>query len=144
MELGCGPGYLAKILYDEGYRNYCGIDFSEVCIEKAKEKVPDFGFVVDNLYNEEVQKEFSNYDILICLETLEHLENDIAVLEAIPSGKGVIFSVPNNAGIGHVRIFGGQKAVRLRYESLIDFEKIFSIYRGRRKIYFYLVYGIKK
>jgi len=143
-ELGCGPGYLAKILYDEGYTNYHGIDFSEVCIKLARERVPYLDFFVGNLYDRGIQNEFANYDVFISLETLEHLENDLAVLEAIPSGRKVIFSVPNNAAPGHIRIFGGQEEVRLRYESLIDFDKILSIYRGRRKIYFFLAYGTRK
>ena len=145
MELGCGPGFFAKTLFEKGYRNYCGVDFSPVCIEQAIERVSyPFKFVVGNLYDEEIQNTFVDYDIFICLETLEHLENDLTVLEAIPSGRKIILSVPNFLAQGHVRMFGGQEEVRLRYESLINFDEIMSIYRGRRKIYFFLAYGTRK
>ena len=45
------------------------------------------------------------YEIVICLETLEHLQDDLAVIEKIKPGAYVIFSVPNFDYESHVRHF---------------------------------------
>lgn len=140
-ELGCGPGFLASLLHEAGYLDYWGVDFSGECLKQAQEKVPSYVFVEGSLYDEDIQKDFELHDVFIILDTLEHLEKDLEVLDAIPLGKTIILSVPNNAEPDHVRIFGGHGEVRERYESLIEIEDIVSIYRGRRKIYFFLAYG---
>lgn len=120
LELGCGPGFFAKVLYDRGHRNYCGVDFSSVCIEQARERVPEFKFIVGNLLDKKVQAMFSDYNIFVLLEVLEHIVRDLDILKAIPVGKVIIFSVPSRGSTGtvHVRKFRRWQ-VRPRYGSLI-------------------------
>lgn len=144
LDLGCGTGNFAQVLHDEGYRDYLGIDFSEACIQQAKEKIPEFEFMVADLYDSETQKIFDKYDVFICIETLEHLEYDLVVIEAIPHGKQVVISVPNSSGRGHVRIFGGKGDLEKRYTGFINFKSISSIYRGRGKNYFFIGNGVRK
>lgn len=144
LDLGCGPGNFAEVLHDKGYKNYLGIDFSEVCVQQARERIPDFEFVVGDLYDGEVQEIFDRYDVFICIETLEHLERDLEVVEAIPHGKQVIISVPNSSGQGHVRIFGGKGDLERRYKDLVEFKSISSIYRGKGKKYFFVGNGVRK
>lgn len=144
LDLGCGPGNFAETLYNKGYRNYLGIDFSGVCVQQAREKIPDFEFVVGDLYDSEVQEMFERYDVFIFIETLEHLERDLKVIEAIPHGRQVIISVPNSSGQGHVRIFGGKGDLERRYKDLIEFKSISSIHRGKDKKYFFIGNGVRK
>jgi len=56
------------------------------------------------------------------LETLEHINNDLDVLNKIPSNAVIIGSVPNINAKGHVRTFGGIHDVFNRYESIIEFD----------------------
>jgi len=141
-ELGCGPGLFAEFLYKKGYKNYWGIDFSKKCIELAKKRVPSYQFEVGNLYDDNIQKRFLNYDVFISLETLEHLSNDLTVIKAIPKGKEIIFSVPNKNDPAHVRFFKSSKSVIQRYSLTINFIKSQTL-PGVGKKKFFLVHGIK-
>lgn len=143
-DLGCSTGSFAKTLYNKGYKNYVGIDFSATCIERARRRVPSFQFVVANLYDEGLQETFGQYDVFICLQIFEHLVRDLNIVKAIPSGKRIILSVPNTSGRGHVRVFGGLGEVERRYSSLINFKAISSVYRGRGKVYFFVGHGVRK
>jgi len=146
-ELGCGPGLFAEFLYKKGYKNYWGIDFSERCIELAKKRVPSYQFEAGNLYDDNIQERFLNYDVFISLETLEHLTNDLSIIKAIPKGKEIIFSVPNRNDIAHVRFFKSSKSVRQRYGLTINFIKSQTLFGHRSSSgsvkKFFLVYGIK-
>lgn len=42
VDIGCGTGRFAKLLYDKGYRKYLGIDFSKGMLEEAKRYNPSF------------------------------------------------------------------------------------------------------
>ena len=141
-ELGCGPGLFAEFLYRKGYRNYWGVDFSESCVEWAIKRVPSYQFEVGNLYDENIQKRFLDYDVFICLETFEHMTNDLAVINAIPSGTEIVFSVPNRDDEAHVRYFMGPQSVANRYSPIIDF--IFGqTVPGINGKKFFLVHGEK-
>jgi len=141
-ELGCGPGLFAEFLYRKGYRNYWGVDFSESCVEWAIKRVPSYQFEVGNLYDENIQKRFLDYDVFICLETFEHMTNDLAVINAIPKGKEIIFSVPNRDDIAHVRWFQNRQSVIQRYSPIINFIKGQTVpgINGKK---FFLVHGEK-
>jgi len=142
-ELGCGPGLFAEFLYKKGYGNYWGVDFSNKCVELAKERVPSYKFKVGNLYDKNIQKEFVNYDVFIIIETLEHITNDLSIIKAIPKGRKIILSVPNRNDPAHVRYFKSIKQVRDRYKSSIKFVKELIIPGvGSKK--FFLMYGIKR
>ena len=141
-DLGCGDGLFAEFLYKKGYKNYWGIDFSKKRIEVAKKRVPSYQFEVGDLYDKNIQKRFLNYDVFVSLETLEHLSNDLAVINAIPKGKEIIFSVPNKDDIAHVRFFESSKSVRQRYSLTVNFIKSQTI-PGVGDKEFFLVQGIK-
>lgn len=143
-DLGCGHGFFAKILYERGYRRYWGVDFSSVRIENARIAVPQFDFIVGNLYDDSIQKRFVDYDVFVLLETLEHLKKDIEVLEAIPKHKKIILSVPSVGGIGHVRRFKTSQLILLRYNALIDFTMIWSLSKGSTNKKFWLCHGTRR
>jgi ubiquinone/menaquinone biosynthesis C-methylase UbiE len=70
LELGCGTGRLAKLLYDNGYKNYKGVDFSRVAIENARKHAKDCKFSVSNIMADHILELFKGIDIFIILETL--------------------------------------------------------------------------
>jgi len=122
IDLGCGVGYFASLVYKKGYKNYIGIDFSEDMIKHSKKRVPNYEYILINLSDEKLKEIIKNYKLFIMLETLEHINNDLDVLNKIPSNAVIIGSVPNINAKGHVRTFGGIHDVFNRYESIIEFD----------------------
>jgi SAM-dependent methyltransferase len=125
LEVGCGPGQLAKYLQDEKYLNYQGFDFSSQAIEMAERMVPEFNFFrADAL---EAASYPDNYDIVICLEVLEHLKADKTVIRNIREGKEIIFSIPRFDDPSHVRWFLSEYQIKKRYYTLIDIKAIIRV-----------------
>ncbi len=128
LELGCGTGQFAHMLKDRGFTNYVGIDFSEEAINQASKRVPDYDFRCENIYDYEVAEDF---DVVVALEVLEHIQGDLKVLRKMPQGKRFVFSVPNFNTSKHVRHFGKAEGVEKRYSGCCDIEKLDRI-PGRR------------
>lgn len=141
-DLGCGPGRFAEFLYKKGFKNYWGVDFAEVCINIAKELVPEFRFITGSLYDKKIQAEFEKYNVFISLQVFEHLKKDCDVIAAIPKESCIIFSVPTAGGRGHIRRYITERSVIKRYKSLIKFKDIRKI--QRHKGCFWLACGIKR
>jgi 2-polyprenyl-3-methyl-5-hydroxy-6-metoxy-1,4-benzoquinol methylase len=86
-----------------------------------------------------------NYDLVLILEVLEHLNNDVEILTKIKSKSKVIFSVPNFDSESHVRFFLSKEEIYYRYQEYIKIETMKSYYisdNTDKKIY--IVYGFKK
>ncbi|KKN42137.1 hypothetical protein LCGC14_0716410 [marine sediment metagenome] len=120
LEIGCGTGQFAEMLFTHlDYHSYIGIDFSKVAIQKAIERNGQRFFLHD------ARKSFdSNYNTVICLETLEHIDNDIIVLKNLKSGTKFIGSVPIGNDPAHVRVFLTPESIIERYGTLLDIEEI--------------------
>lgn len=120
-ELGCGPGQLAKMLYDSGVRSYEGFDFSPVAIQMAREQaIPGYEFHVTDL----TYYKFTEDDnFFIAMEILEHTR-DYRIIDNIGLGKTIIFSVPDFNDPGHVRYFHSINAVVDRYKHCLLFDYI--------------------
>lgn len=132
IELGCGVGQFCEMLH--GAYPYLGMDFSERAIEFAQTK--KIGrFMVRDI---ETQSIGGAYEVVICLETLEHLQDDIAVLAKIKSGTHVICSVPDFDYESHVRFFRKSDDVVTRYEGEITIEKIIKLQ------HWFIFKGVKK
>lgn len=120
-DLGCGTGRFAQLLYQNGCRNYWGVDFSEVRIEEARRTVPEFEFTVGGLLDPDVRERLRDFRTFVLLEVLEHLSQDREILESLPRGSTVVFSVPNFDSSAHVRHYPSVKAVHDLYADLLDF-----------------------
>jgi len=109
-EIGCGPGQLAGCLNQHLPKiAYAGIDFSPKAIEIARRKnagkIPAEAFAVADMRDGEVFDR--DFDTVIATEVFEHIDDDQGFIRRIPSGKLVIFSVPNFDDPAHVRYFSG-------------------------------------
>ncbi len=124
LEVGCGTGQLAEYLFDEGYKNYVGFDFSKKAIEIAQKKT-NFNFFVGNALDPSSFK--IDYDFIICTEVLEHIKEDFKVIENIKIGTNIIFSVPNFDEVSHVRWFLSERQIKKRYYRLINIKNITRI-----------------
>jgi len=123
LDLGCGNGWFAQLALLEGKDYRLGIDFSPVAIDWAKQRNPGHAelFVCDDIFN----PKYTNlgYDIVIILETLEHIDKDLELLSMIPGGGRVIFSVPAFSLNSHVRFFVTLEEVIARYGTLLSIQR---------------------
>lgn len=127
LEIACGVGQFANMLFDAGFTNYQGFDFAAEGIKIAKERNPlhqEKFFVADAFEAPEVAEQ---HDLVICFEMLEHINKDLELLRRIPSGTKVLLSVPNFDDPYHVRYFTSEKEVYERYKEVIN---IFDIGRS--------------
>jgi len=123
IDLGCGAGNMAEILYDNGYKNYIGIDISESMLKTAKKYVPHCAekFILKDLIDETTWELYKDKNVFISTEVLEHIRKDVLVLRSIPSGKLVIISVPNFSHPNHVRFFTSKRKIIDRYGFVLNF-----------------------
>jgi ubiquinone/menaquinone biosynthesis C-methylase UbiE len=123
LDIGCGPGQFAHMLFDNKVYNYTGIDFSGEAISRAR------------VLNPEQKEKFLRADALECpllennkfthyvfLEILEHIYDDLKLIERVPMEKNIVLSVPNFDTEGHVRYFDTMREVRERYCGYIEIE----------------------
>ena len=120
LDIGCGPGQFARLLYDNGITSYMGIDCSPAAIELAHKNVPQWQekfFITDILKMDTLPGDF---DFIVLFEVLEHIEFDLNLIRLIPHGTSILFSVPSFESASHVRRFKTSRKVRKRYQPLID------------------------
>lgn len=143
IEIGCGPGQFANLLFDNGITNYKGIDFSSEAINLAKitnEKYNEL-FCLDNAYTSKIY--YEDYNIAILFEVLEHVSNDIDLIKKIRKNTDILFSVPNFYSESHIRWFNNEKEIINRYKDLLNIKQIitFNISTINK---LYLVFSEKK
>ena len=118
LEIGCGTGQLAHLLWDEGYKDYRGFDFSPEAIRIAKDTCEQTFLVSDarkpNTYA-------CDYDLVLAVDMLEHVEDDFGIIGHIKKGTPVIFTLPTFDDQAHVRWFRHPEEIYERYGSRIGF-----------------------
>jgi 2-polyprenyl-3-methyl-5-hydroxy-6-metoxy-1,4-benzoquinol methylase len=119
MEIACGAGIFAAVLFDRDIRQYIGFDFSAEQIRQASMRYSGIKFVCTDVFNTDLFDK-TDYDAVVCLEFLEHIERDIDVIRRIRPGARFFGSVPNFPYVSHVRHFIDCQEVASRYASLFD------------------------
>ena len=85
LDYGCGPGYLAKHLIEEGAKSVTGIDVSDAEIERARERVQEEGvadkcrFLVEDAHHMSFPDD--SFDVIVGDSILHHLELRRALVE---------------------------------------------------------------
>lgn len=128
-EIGCGVGQFAHYLNDKGFSRYTGIDVVPEAITEAKKRVPHMNFIEADAFDFQCE-----YDTVVILEVLEHIENDLELLKTLKPCK-IVLSVPNFICDGHVRCFNRIEDVLRRYHIVESVSTYF--FSGR----WYLVEG---
>lgn len=107
LEIGCGEGRLLERLAEKGAR-VVGIDVSESGVQKAQAKGLDCRLA--DLSREPLPWTDASLDLVVCLETIEHLENPyhcmMEIKRALHPGGRLLISIPNPA-IGHPFCYPG-------------------------------------
>lgn len=124
LEIGCGPGQFAHYLYDEGFRDYRGFDFSPEAVRRAGEVCPQ-SFQVGDAMDEDSYT--ADYNVAVALEVLEHVSDDLGLLRHLREGTVLIFSLPTFDDEAHVRFFRTPQDIAQRYGSLVNIRQIVPI-----------------
>lgn len=124
LEIGCGAGQFANMLFDNGFTNYIGFDYAAEGVALAKQNNPERAgqFVVGDAFQTELMEK--DYGLVICFEVLEHVQNDLTLLQRIRPGTRMLLSVPNFNDPYHVRYFKSEDEVRERYGQVVRISDI--------------------
>ena len=143
LDLGCGPGQFAELLRDKGIVAYRGLDFSATCIAQARKRCPTFQFEVADICATPWLAQ-ADYDTVIALEFLEHVEKETEVIRQLRNGTRFIASVPNFPYPSHVRHFTSAEQVHDRYGSFFTDFRVDSFDEDPKGKRYYLMEGFLK
>lgn len=95
LEIGCGEGFVAGLLSERHQGDtYVGVDLSAKDIDNLRAKFPTVDAHQGSIYELEfLDREF---DVVVCAEVLEHLDDPAAALQQMLSKnpKWLVLSVP--------------------------------------------------
>jgi SAM-dependent methyltransferase len=130
VDLGSGTGRFATVAAREGHSgSYTGFDFSPAAVDEATRylayTVPDYEatFEVLDLRDWQPDEIRAGATTYVCLEVLEHLDDDLALIATVPAGHRLLFSVPNYGSKSHVRRFNAAGDVWERYSALLQIRR---------------------
>ena len=96
-DVGCGSGYMVERIGELGL-DILGIDSSQILVSLSEKRLSEWKnvrFFVSGIQN---LPSFGQFDTLVCLDVIEHLEDDFSALlrlhEACKLGGKLILSVP--------------------------------------------------
>ena len=95
LDVGCGEGFvLETIKKDFRQRKIVGVDVNSKALKVAKEKLSEVRFIKADICN--LPFEENSFDMIICLEVVEHVTDYHKALNEIKrvSGKYILLSVP--------------------------------------------------
>jgi SAM-dependent methyltransferase len=143
LDVGCGPGQFAEVVADAGFTSYSGLDFSTVAIDMAQQRTPQFDFQVADVCRPDSYAG-RDFDAIVCMEVLEHIEDDYAVVSCFPAGTRCLMTVPNFPWRSHVRHFESEQSVTRRYASFFDEFSVTRLKGMRNETeQFYLIDGVR-
>jgi ubiquinone/menaquinone biosynthesis C-methylase UbiE len=88
LDIGCGYGRTLNELYNNGYKNSIGIDFSEKMIERGKTMHPHLYF--ETMANEKLKYSENTFDAVILLAVLTCIINDKEQIKLLNEVKRVL------------------------------------------------------
>jgi SAM-dependent methyltransferase len=126
LDIGCGGGHLAAMYRDVGRPGdyVAGIDYSSHAITIAKRQAPRAHFAQGDASTHPELLARGHYRTAVLLEVLEHVYEDLELLQMIPEGRHVVASVPSFPTDGHCRWFANADQVRKRYLPVVKFHRI--------------------
>lgn len=130
VDLGCGTGRFIELLRRRGhYGTITGIDWSTAALSEAEMYAgrrshggtPRPKWMQEDLADWQSDPGRAGGTVYTCSEVLEHLVDDLGLVERIPPGHRFLFTVPNFHSESHLRTFFGAGQVWERYAGLLSF-----------------------
>jgi len=130
LDVGCGGGILSESMAHEG-GHITGIDMGDANLTIAKMHLHESGETVTYrkiTVEELAEEEPGHYDIVTCLEMLEHVPDPASIIEACkrlvkPEGHIFFSTVNRNAKSYAMAIIGAEYIMKLLPKGTHDFKK---------------------
>lgn len=138
VDLGAGTGRFAELLRRRGhYGPLTLVDWSQAALDQALEYIgrDDVIVICQDLAVWQPSPDRSGNTVYVCSEVLEHLEDDLALVRAVPPGHRLLFTVPNFDSESHLRVFRGVGDLWARYGHLVDFRRWVMVGSDRQGIH---------
>lgn len=113
LDVGCGEGFtLNKLYLNKVGKRLEGVDYSKVAVGLGKKNNKHLVLKQGDIYK--LPYKASEFDMVLCMEVLEHLEEpEIALKELIRvSNKYLILSVPNEPWFMLANLLRGKNIMR--------------------------------
>ncbi len=113
LDVGCGEGFsLNKLNENNIGEKLEGIDYSKEAISIGKKLFPNLSLKQGNIYD--LPYKDNTFDLVLCTEVLEHLENPKKGLQEIVrvSKKYILVSVPNEPFFMMSNFLRGKNVIR--------------------------------
>jgi SAM-dependent methyltransferase len=97
LDVGCGTGFFAGALLDQGVRNYVGVDVTDVLFPRLRDAYPGFQFRRADIIRDAVPGEF---DLVLMLYVADHILEGAHLSQALGhvrqclSGHGLFVLAP--------------------------------------------------
>ncbi len=131
VDIGCGGGILTETLARAG-GDVVGIDLSQMSVEIARQHAIKSGLSIDyrvQTVEELVQQEAGSYDIITCMEMLEHVPDPAAVVDACarllkPGGHAFFSTINRSFKAWLFAIVGGEYILRMLPRGTHSYSKL--------------------
>ncbi len=130
LDVGCGGGILAESMAREGAK-VTGLDMGAEPLQVARLHALEHGIAVDYIQEtveQHARENAGKYDIVTCMEMLEHVPSPQSVVEAcaqlVKPGGHVFFSTINrNAKAWLIAVFGAEYVLQMVPKGTHDVKK---------------------
>jgi len=87
LEIGCGNGFYANLLAEQGVRHYVGIDITDVFFSELRKRHPSFQFSRMDITSDGLHGEF---DLILMIDVIEHITSDTGLQAAFDNVKNCL------------------------------------------------------
>ncbi|MFI5252316.1 MAG: class I SAM-dependent methyltransferase [Bacteroidota bacterium] len=84
LDIGCGTGYFAKILLEEGVSDYLGVDIADTLFDGLRKQLPGFRFLQVDVSTQQLD---GTFDLIFAMDVLQHITDEYKFSYAIENIK---------------------------------------------------------